>query len=318
MILLLQREDWGILSEKFQFWKEQKGFLYVMPFYVVVLKMVASLYQVNREICFYITAFYVIFSGIALAIQYNSFKKRKLKELQIENQEDSMQETYQQQQESEDFFALWTHQIKTPIAAMNVLLQEPQINAIACKQELIKIEGYVGMALGYTRYENMSNDLLLESYELEPIVKNVVKKYATIFIYKHITIQLKQLDYKVLTDEKWLSFVLEQILSNALKYTMQGEIRIYGKEEDAGLILVIEDTGMGIKEEDLPRIFEKGFTGYNGRMDKKASGLGLYLCHGICNKLGHQISVESRVNQGTKVSLLLPCEKIKKTDLTKM
>ena len=313
---MLQREDWGILSEKFQFWKEQKGYLYVIPFYVAVLGMLAFLYQVNLEICFYITAFYVIFSGIALALQYSNFKKRKLKELQEETKEDSIQETYQQQQESEDFFALWTHQIKTPIAAMNVLLQEPQVNAIACRQELIKIEGYVEMALGYTRYENMSNDLLLESYELEPIVKNVVKKYATIFIYKHITIQLDQLGYKVLTDEKWLTFVLEQILSNALKYTMQGGIRIYGKEEEAGFILVVEDTGMGIKEEDLPRIFEKGFTGYNGRMDKKASGLGLYLCHGICNKLGHQIWVESRVNQGTKVSLLLPCEKIKKTDLT--
>ena len=155
-----------------------------------------------------------------------------------------------------------------------------------------------------------SNDLVLERNSLEQLVRQVVKKYAAIFIYNHISIQLEHLNYTVLTDEKWFCFALEQILSNALKYTKQGSVKISAEETENGLQIFVKDTGIGIKREDLPRIFEKGFTGYNGRMDKKASGLGLYLCKGVCEKLGHEIRVVSEEGEGTTVILTLQLEKL--------
>ncbi len=188
----------------------------------------------------------------------------------------------------------------------------------ACKGEVFKIERYVEMALGFLRFEEMGNDLELLSYELEPIVKQSVKKFAPMFISKHLSINLKDLNVKILTDEKWLSFVIEQLLSNAVKYTSSGGITIRTCTENEQLCIIIEDTGIGIRSEDLPRLFEKGFTGYNGRMDKKASGLGLYLCRSICDKLGHKISIESQENKGTKVTIRVTAENVSCGDLLKM
>lgn len=296
--------------------KEHGAYLVTFPLFAGIVLAITTIYDISMEIAFYVIAFYMICVTGAYLAAYRFYKKQqeeKEAEVTIDKSED-----WEKYQESADFFALWAHQIKTPIAALNVLLQEPEVNTAGCRQELFKIESYVEMALGYTRFENMSNDLVLESYHLEEIVRNVVKKYAVSFIYKHIAIQLDHLDYKILTDDKWFSFVLEQLLSNALKYTMQGEIHIYAREDKNGLLVVISDTGIGIKREDLPRLFERGFTGYNGRMDKKASGLGLYLCKGICNKLGHQIFIESEVGKGTQVIIQMQYEKLNHTDLTKM
>ena len=221
-------------------------------------------------------------------------------------------------EEMTDYYTMWAHQIKTPIAALNLLLQGEKQDAAVCRQELFKIESYVEMALNYLRFEEMSNDLVLERNSLEQLVRQVVKKYAAIFIYNHISIQLEHLNYTVLTDEKWFCFALEQILSNALKYTKQGSVKISAEESANGLKVSVKDTGIGIRSEDLPRIFEKGFTGYNGRMDKKASGLGLYLCKGVCEKLGHGISVASKEGEGTTVMINLQCEKVQQGDLVNM
>ena len=174
------------------------------------------------------------------------------------------------------------------------------------------------MALNYLRFDNMSNDLVLEPVCLESIVKEAVKKQAIVFIYKHLNIKLENMDYVVLSDGKWLSFVLDQLLSNALKYTKEGGITISGETGEDTFILKITDTGVGIRSEDMPKIFSKGFTGYNGRMDKKASGIGLYLCKGVCDKLGHRLEIESVQGAGTTISILLNMDKIKKDDLTKM
>ncbi|MDD6000125.1 MAG: ATP-binding protein [Lachnospiraceae bacterium] len=251
-------------------------------------------------------------------IQYTEYRKDNKDTGTIYSEDEDTRKRWQHYQENEDFFALWAHQIKTPIAALTVLLQEEDLDIAASRQELLKIEGYVEMALGYTRYENMGNDLVLESQPLDQLVKNVVKKYSTMFIYKHLSVQLDHLEYHVLTDEKWFSFVLEQLLSNALKYTTQGGIHIYGEEDSDGLCVIVQDTGIGIRKEDLPRVFEKGFTGYNGRVDQKASGLGLYLCKGICTKLGHRLSIESELEKGTRVMIRLQQDRLLSTDLTKM
>lgn len=263
-------------------------------------------------------------------------------------------------QEMMDYYGMWVHQIKTPISAMHVLIQTLegiQITADNCRRcgcrvnrdkedicslskaehdikgmklELFKIEQYVEMALTYLRMEDMSSDLSFKLCSLDVMIRQAVRRYSQMFILKKIKLEYTPVETNILTDEKWLVFVLEQILSNALKYIKNdmehGRISIYMKDyvyveekknlktdgmdnlEEAGTkerCLVIEDNGIGISPEDLPRVFEKGFTGYNGRTDKKSTGIGLYLCKSVMDKLRHQIWIESEVGKGTKVYLSL-------------
>ena len=162
-----------------------------------------------------------------------------------------------------------------------------------------KIEEYVGMALGYVRSESLSADLVLRRCALDDIIRQAVRKYAQIFIAEKISLSFEGTGVQVVTDEKWLLFVLEQLLSNALKYTKQGSISIYMAASEPKT-LVIEDTGIGIRAEDVPRVFERGYTGYNGREYTRSTGIGLYLCRRILTKLGHTIAVESEVGRGTR------------------
>lgn len=205
----------------------------------------------------------------------------------------------------QDYFTLWAHQIKTPIAAMRLILQtKPENSAMEIEGELFRVEQYVEMVLNYLRLDSDSTDFVFRTCALDDIIRQCVRKYAKQFIRKRIRLEYDGTALQVLTDEKWLCFVIEQILSNALKYTSAGSIRIFTQGET----LVIEDTGMGIAPEDLPRVFEKGYTGYNGRTDKKATGIGLYLCKRILNRLGHEISISAQVGKGTRVSIDLSRE----------
>lgn len=214
--------------------------------------------------------------------------------------------TDKSQREMMDFYTLWVHQIKTPIAAMSVMLQEnPSEENARLAQELFKIERYVELVLGYLRIDEISSDLSLSRCKLDGIVKQAVKKYAPMFIHKKIKLEIDGLDVDVLTDEKWLVFVVEQLISNALKYTKKGTITITADEHK---ILSVSDTGIGINAEDLPRVFEKGFTGFNGRMDKKSTGLGLYLCRKTLDKLHHNIAIVSEQGKGTTVKIDLHSE----------
>lgn len=224
-------------------------------------------------------------------------------------------------QEMADYYGMWVHQIKTPIAALRVMLQSleeedaaaPHIKSM--KLELFKIEQYVEMVLSYLRMEDMSSDLSFAEYSLDDIVRQAVRKYSQMFILRKIRLNYEPLCHRVLTDEKWLVFVVEQILSNALKYTKKGSISIYLTERRGKTILAVEDTGIGISAEDLPRVFEKGFTGYNGRADKKSTGIGLYLCKKILDRLQHGIEIESEVDRGTTVCLYLEREKGNLTEM---
>lgn len=209
-----------------------------------------------------------------------------------------------------DYYTIWAHQIKTPIAAMRLILQSERSEANdELLEQLFKTEQYVEMVLQYLRLENLNNDLLFKRYSLDNIVKQAVRKYSKLFIRKKIRLNYENLNCYVLTDEKWLVFVVEQILSNSLKYTNSGEMAIYMDDNQADT-LVIEDTGIGIEGEDLARVFEKGFTGYNGRADKKSTGIGLYLCRQILSKLSHTIEIESEVGKGTRVKIGLQSKDI--------
>lgn len=237
-----------------------------------------------------------------VAVQYC----RIISTLQEKRKEEGI-ERCKREKEMSDFYTLWVHQIKTPIAALRLLLQTDADNVSGMKGELFKIERYVDVVLNYLRMDDLNSDLLLKHYSLESICKQAVKKYTPLFIQSKLSLKLDGLEHMVLTDEKWTVFVLEQILSNALKYTRKGGIRIFvSKCEKKGVKitrLMVEDTGIGICAEDLPRIYDRAFTGYNGRDDKKASGLGLYLCKMILQKLGHEISIQSQPGQGTTVMI---------------
>ncbi|QHQ62414.1 sensor histidine kinase [Anaerocolumna sedimenticola] len=204
-----------------------------------------------------------------------------------------------------EYYTMWVHQIKTPISVIRLALQSREtVDNLIIDQELFKIEQYVEMALQYIKMNQLSSDLVIRKYDLKPIVNSSVKKYASLFIYKKLSIDIGNIEHTVLTDSKWLSFIIEQLLSNAVKYTNKGGIKIYWKENN----LVIEDSGIGIYKEDMERIFEKGYTGFNGRLDKKASGIGLYLVKKVADALAVKVRIESEVSVGTKAFLTFPKE----------
>lgn len=225
------------------------------------------------------------------------------------------------QSQMRDYYSMWVHQIKTPISAMKLLLEaereelgllicdeeqqaslkELSDNVASFEDELFRIEEYVGMALQYQRVSSTENDFVLEKVSVDGVIRDTIKKYAKIMIRRHIGINYSGTGQEVYTDGKWLAFMLEQILSNAIKYTPQGVVTIETAEEKDRFFVTIKDTGIGIKAEDLPRVFEKGYTGYNGHADKKATGIGLYLCRQMADKLGHTIRMESEIGKGTKV-----------------
>ncbi len=217
---------------------------------------------------------------------------------EMQSQEEEMSHSYK---EMIDYFTLWVHQIKTPIASMHLHLEgEDSKFSRRLASDLLHIEQYVEMVLTYFRMGSESTDYVFQTVSLDKIVKENIRKLRGEFIIKKLNLQYEPLNKSVVSDEKWLSFVVEQILSNALKYTAQGTVSVFWEEPET---LCVSDTGIGIAPEDIPRIFERGYTGSNGRMDKRASGIGLYLCKQICGKLGIRITVSSEVDAGTVVRL---------------
>ena len=217
-------------------------------------------------------------------------------------------ELYQQRSDSErkltdllDYYTLWVHQIKTPIAASQLLVAEVADRRLKqqLEQEIFKIDSYTNLVLQYLRLESFHDDLVLKQVQIEDLVKETLRKYALFFIQKGLNVNLHDLDKEVVTDKKWLLVVIEQIISNSLKYTKEGGLEIYMDGQE----LCIKDTGIGIKNSDVLRVFERGFSGYNGRLTQQSSGLGLYLSKKISEELGHQIRIESEVGKGTIVRI---------------
>lgn len=213
------------------------------------------------------------------------------------------QTALRERQEAQDYYTLWVHQIKTPIAAMRLRLQEEDHPArVLLENELFRVELYAEMALQYIRLENAPNDLDFRSCPLDDVIRGCIRKFAPLFIAKKLRIRYAGTDAVVLTDGKWLSFILEQLFSNAVKYTPSGSVSVEVTEDKR---LIVRDTGIGIAPEDLPRVFEKGFTGHNGRIDQKATGLGLYLCALAARRLGIGIGAESTPGHGSAFTLTL-------------
>lgn len=266
-------------------------------------------------LCSFLTLLFFIWDILVEAEVYRKellYGERKAKSpmevLLTEKLEKSESELYQKKSDAEnryndlvDYYTLWVHQIKTPIAASKLLVSEVTDRQLKqqLEQEIFKIDSYTNLVLQYLRLESFHDDLVLKKENIEDLVKEVIRKYAIFFIQKGLSINLHDLDRRIVTDKKWLLVVIEQILSNSLKYTNEGGIEIYMDGQD----LCIKDTGIGIKNSDVLRVFERGFSGYNGRMTQQSSGLGLYLTQKISQELGHQIRIESELGQGTTVRI---------------
>ena len=215
-----------------------------------------------------------------------------------------------------DYYTMWVHQIKTPIAALNLLIQNSDSSdKNDMKMELFKIEQYVNIVLEYLRLGSDQTDFLFRKQSLDAMIRETVRKHSLFFIRKKISLNYEGVDCTLMTDEKWFCFVLDQILSNALKYTGPGgAISIYLEQSEdmqTNPVLVIEDNGIGIQEEDLPRIYDRGYSGYNGRDNKKSTGIGLYICKMVMQKLGYDIIAESIVGEGTKIKLCLSVKNVR-------
>ena len=204
------------------------------------------------------------------------------------------------QKNTRDFYTAWVHQIKTPIAVMKLALGSPaEIDRAALQEELFRIEQYTGMVLAYQRLESSSNDLVIGEYSLDEMIREVIRTYAPQFISKKVKLVYEGTGLRIVTDRKWFLLMLEQLVSNALKYTPAGTITV----STEGGILAVTDTGIGIAPEDLPRIFEKGYTGVNGRLNDKSSGLGLYLCGEAAKLLNLPVRAESTPGEGSRFSI---------------
>ena len=203
-----------------------------------------------------------------------------------------------------DYYTVWAHQIKTPIASMQLTLQsEDSALSRRLSSDLFRINQYVDMVLAFLRLGSDQTDYVFRAHTLDDVLRPSLRKFAPEFIGRRLSLTYEAIPVKVITDEKWFSFVVEQLLSNALKYTREGGITIRMADDHT---LAISDTGIGIAPEDLPRVFDKGYTGCNGRTDRAATGLGLYLCRRVCRSLGIGLRLESEVGEGTTVLLDLP------------
>ncbi len=225
---------------------------------------------------------------------------RALIELMVRDRLEAEQFNQDKYQKMKEYYTLWVHQVKTPISSMKLTLQKEDSKlARKLSSEVFRIEQYVEMVLAYVRMTSETTDYVIREHSLDSLLKQSFRRFSSEFIDKKIQLIYETMDETVLTDEKWFSFVIEQVISNSLKYTQSGYVKVYVEEGE----LCIEDSGIGIAREDLPRVFEHGYTGLSGRVDKRASGIGLYLCEVICDRLNHSICVESEQGVGTVVKL---------------
>lgn len=213
-------------------------------------------------------------------------------------------------QDSMDYFTAWVHQIKTPLSVMRLQLQSedtPENRAMLL--ELFQMEQYVTMALSYARLGNPTKDLVLTRVPLDPVIRQAIRDFAPLLIRKKLRLQYAGTEEIALTDSKWLLFILHQLLSNAVKYTERGSVSIRVTD---GPMITVADTGIGIAPEDVPRVFEKGYTGYNGRGGRKSTGLGLYLVHQAAEMLHCRVSLTASIGEGTSVTIDLRQEEMGK------
>ncbi|WKA51872.1 sensor histidine kinase [Planococcus liqunii] len=337
------RSFWGsaVLNNFLQAIRHQ---VFVFAGMAVIFGLIFVLGRLPLDLFLYTMELSLFLFTVFLLVQYIRYTKRyeRLQELQTANSDkvekllesvdpadklyiEKLAAVMREQREAEtayadrqtnqlDYFTLWLHQIKTPISAISLLNQSSSgKEARQISQELLRLEDYTHMALNYVKLEEPGSELDLSQVDLDGVIKKALKKYSILFIYNGIKLEYEPLQMTVLSDEKWLQNLLEQLISNSLKYTPNGKISIYKDSEKEGR-LIIEDTGIGIRPEDLPKIFNKGYSGFNGRLYEKSTGLGLFLSRKICERLGYKLDIQSELGKGTKVLIDLSREELRVFD----
>lgn len=233
----------------------------------------------------------------------------RLLETMHNEQNEKLERLYEEKRENQDFITTWVHEVKTPISVIRLLIESGRDGETlsSIEEEADKIESQVEQALYYSRTDDFSKDYFINEIELDKVVKEAIKRNAKTFINKKIGVLVEDTNLCVLTDKKWLLFIINQILSNSLKYTpSEGHITIRGMEDEGEKRLIIEDNGIGIRPEDISRVFDKGFTGTTGRQHSKSTGMGLYLAKKLAGKLGHDIQIESEEGKYTRITISFP------------
>ena len=332
----MKQEKWYHILEHYL--RQHLSVTLMLLSFVAIFAAIFRLYDLETEAVLYATGLCLLFALVVITVYFIFYLKehqermRILKNIRLLVDElpeaktlaendllamirelkkiNEVTETARQtdRRESLDYYTTWIHQIKTPISTMKMILESEDTDEHReLLAELFRIEQYVEMVLSYLRLSSEHSDYIFKEYDLDKIIKQAIHKYASQFVRRRIQLKYDPVDIKVLTDEKWLLFIIEQVLSNSIKYTPKGSVTITVTPDK---VLKISDTGIGIATEDVPRIFEKGFTGYNGRLNKKSTGLGLYLCKMAADRLSHKISVESAPGVGTTISIDLHTEKL--------
>jgi len=300
-------------------------------------------YEISMGIRIYVLISPIVVTIIAILIEYNTKKnfycnlKQKMQELDqkyliselidapdfiegkiltevMQDVGKSMLENVNQykhlQEDYKEYIELWIHEIKLPIAASKMVIENNRNKVTSSiEEELEKIENYIEQALFYARSNNVEKDYIIAKANLKEIVNTTILKNKNLLITSKINLELHDLEKEVYTDSKWTIFILNQIIQNAIKYAKKEDrkIEIYAQEKKDKVILYIKDNGIGIKKGEITRVFEKGFTGENGRIiEKKSTGIGLYLCKKLCDKLRLAIELNSQKDRGTEVRIVFP------------
>lgn len=302
-----------------QFWKAQVQLLVFYILMISILALLVVLYQLPGEavwLCFWLS---LPVLGSFLGYRWHQYRKvrdlmamdqfdsshypgdvvpyaQKLEEMQKKMAADK-EKAFVDRRELVDYFSLWAHQTKLPLAVLRLLCEQDYPDTRAIRMQMKRLTQYVDMAMAFVRLESDS-DYKLKTQPVDLMIREAVRGFSTEFIHKKLKLEYTETHRQAITDSKWMTFVLEQVLSNAVRYTPEGgTIRIYG----SGNTICIQDTGCGIDPADLPRIFDQGFSGFNGHASSTSSGVGLYLCKKVLDRLGHTIEIQSVLGKGTKV-----------------
>jgi ATPase/histidine kinase/DNA gyrase B/HSP90 domain protein len=279
-------------------------FIVLLIFFFVFLfaNLDFSLFYLSLEIVIFCLLIYLFICWVTFKKKENL--QEQVNQLLIENRQ--LKNTIDiERKDLEEYFLLWVHQIKTPITVSDLILQKEK-TPYTCqlKEQMFYIREYTDMAINYMKLKDRQADMDITEVEIDKLLKSLLRKYSGLFIDKNISLDYQPIDTKIITDAKWATILIEQILANALKYTNSGKITLsFDRDKNA---LKVKDTGIGIKSEDINKIFDRGYSGFNGRINEKSSGIGLYLVKKIAILLNIKIEVCSTVNVGSEFIICFP------------
>lgn len=287
----------------------------IVWFFILVVYMVSEYYRRNKyfkklyKTLINLDKRYLISEVMESSYRLEDKKYREILRLSNKSVIEKINKLEDEQKDYKEYIEGWIHEVKLPITAIELICDNNKNEVTRkIKNELSKLDNYVEMALFYARSDEVYKDYLIKEINLKDTVYEAIARNKSYLINNSMQISVDNLDEVVYSDDKWIIFIINQILINCVKYSNKDrkEIKIYSEKIKDGIRLCIEDNGIGIKESEIDRVFNKGFTGSNGRNNRKSTGIGLYLCKKLCDKLGIYISIQSKLNEYTRVNIIFP------------